>query len=122
MNAKKHQLQAVLVIFFLLMPVLLFGQQVSVEDYKRANNLEDQFEGKALNVVDNPTWIGDTYHLWYRKTVRHGRKFMWVNAETQQKREAFDHKRLAEALSAIRDTSYSPLDLPFRKIKYVNNE
>src|SRR5699024_3756192 len=122
MNAKKHQPQAVLTTLFLLMPALLFAQRVTIEDYKRANNLEDQFEGKALNVVDNATWIGDTHYLWYRKSVQGGHKFMWVNAVTQQKRNAFDHGRLAKALSMRRDTAYSALQLPFDEIKYVNNE
>jgi dipeptidyl aminopeptidase/acylaminoacyl peptidase len=118
----EHQLQIALVFICLLIPASLFGQQVTVDDYERANELRDQFQGKVLNVVDDPTWIKDTSHLWYRKTVEGGHRFIWVDAENQQKRDAFDHEQLAEALSASSDSEYEALELPFEEIKYVNNE
>lgn len=117
----KHQLQVAIVFICLLIPSLLFAQ-VTVEDYERANELPDRFQGKALNVVDELAWIADSHHLWYRKSVEDGHKFVWVDAENQEKRAAFDHEQLAETLSEIRDEEYSALDLPFDEIKYVNNE
>lgn len=122
MTYNKFQLQFALVVLFLFLPLLLMAQQVGVEDYKRANNLQEQFSGKALNVVDNSTWIGDTHHLWYRKTVKGGHKFVWVSAESQERHAAFNHKRLAETLSTRLDTVYSALKLPFSEIEYVNDE
>lgn len=121
MITNTYHIQAALVIIFLLVPVLLQGQ-VTAEEYERANNLQEQFEGKALNVIDEPTWIGDTHHLWYRKTVQEGHKFIWVDADNKRKRDAFDHERMAETLSANRDTTFSALELPFDEIKFVNNE
>lgn len=122
MISLKYKIPLLLALGLLLSPMLLFGQQVTVEDYKRANNLEDRFRGKALNVIDEPTWIGDTHHLWYRKTVKGGHRFIWVDAETEQKRAAFDHERMAEALSAMRGEEYSALDLPFDEISFVDEE
>ncbi len=117
----KFQVQTAIIFICMLIPTLLLGQ-VTVEDYERANELRDRFQDKALNIVDNPTWIEDTSHLWYRKTVEGGHQFIWVDAETQQKRAAFDHDRLAEALSLYRDTTFSALKLPFNEIKYTDNE
>ncbi len=117
----QYKMQLTVTFICLLLPTLLLGQ-VTVEDYERANELQDQFQGKALHIVDNPTWIGDTSDLWYRKTVEGGHRFVRVDAENQQKQAAFDHERLAKALSASRDNVYSPLELPFEEIKFINNE
>lgn len=122
MLQNRHYLITLWATIFLLIPMLLFGQRVTVEDYKRANDLNEYFQGKALNVVDEISWIGETHHLWYRKTVEGGHKFIRVDVETRQKRDAFDHGRLAQALSAMRNANYTALGLPFEEIKFVDHE
>ncbi len=63
-----------------------------------------------------PHWVTPT-QFWYRHDGREGaREFLWVDAETGSKRPAFDHPRLAAALSAV-EGGHDPADrLPFDEI------
>lgn len=109
-----------LLAFALLLPGLGRAQGTLV-DYRQAEEIRDRFEGLAVDVVEEPTWIDDTHHFWYRKSVPGGHRFVRVDADAPEKRPAFDHQRLAIALSALTDTSYTALKLPFREIEFVND-
>ena len=52
----------------------------------------------------------------------HGYEFVVVDAATGVKRPAFDHARLAAALSVASDTSVDPRKLSFREIRFVDGE
>ncbi|MGI9176102.1 MAG: DPP IV N-terminal domain-containing protein, partial [Rhodothermales bacterium] len=97
--------------------------QGTLADYQRAEEVRERFDVLGVTSdVGRPTWIGQTSHFWYRTSVLGGDEFVWVDAETQEKRPAFDHQRLAKALSAMTDTSYTALTLPFREIEFLNGE
>lgn len=91
-------------------------------DYERAMSLRERYSGLALNLAERPTWIEKTSRFWYRRTVRGGHEFILVDAETQAKRPAFDHERLAAALSAAANQKYTALKLPFEQISFVDGE
>ena len=93
-------------------------------DYVRA----ERFLGaNALELVTNdavqPHWIpGGGDRFWFRNRTAHGYEFVVVDAATGTRRPAFDHARLAAALSIAADTSFDPEKLVFRDIRFVDSE
>ena len=93
-------------------------------DYIRA----EQFLGANAQelVIDDavqPRWIaGASDRFWFRNRTEHGYEFDVVDAATGVKRPAFDHARLAAALSIASDTSVDPRKLSFREIRFVDGE
>jgi dipeptidyl aminopeptidase/acylaminoacyl peptidase len=96
--------------------------QGTAADYTRANGLRAKYEGLTVNVPGSATWIDKTPRFWYRKTVKGGAEFVIVDAETRQKGPAFDHQRLATALSSAAGRSYSALTLPFNTFTFADSE
>ncbi|HEY7679836.1 MAG TPA: DPP IV N-terminal domain-containing protein, partial [Terriglobia bacterium] len=87
--------------------------QGTLADYQRAQGLRERFEGLAVNVPGQVTWIEGSNRFWYRKSVRGGNEFVIVDADTLTKGPAFDHEKLAAALSAASGEKYTSLTLPF---------
>jgi len=96
--------------------------QVTQADYERAAGLRTKFQGLTVNIVDRTNWIGKTNHLWYRKSVKGGYEFVIVDAETLAKKSAFDHEKLAAALSSATGKTYTAVTLPFMNLTFVDNE
>jgi dipeptidyl aminopeptidase/acylaminoacyl peptidase len=103
----------------LLLPAAAAAQG-TLADYERAMTLRDRHQRLALNVTDQTRWIQNTNKLWYRRTVRGGFEFVLVDAETKTKSPAFDHAKLAEALSGALGKKVSPLDLPFTQFTFID--
>src|SRR5438874_3037598 len=96
--------------------------QGTAGDYERANGLRAKYEALVSNVPGPATWIDKTNHFWYRRAVKGGSEFMWFDADTQQKRPAFDHARLATALATATKApaaKYTAATLPFNTISFV---
>lgn len=75
--------------------------QGTAEDYRRAYSLREKYSANKVyysNVV--PSWIDGTHSFWYVRRTPEGRIYVLVNADKSSRKELFDHKRLAEALSA----------------------
>ncbi|MFW6085243.1 MAG: DPP IV N-terminal domain-containing protein [Gemmatimonadota bacterium] len=96
--------------------------QGTLADYRRAMELEDRLDGLVVDDPDRPRWIGETDGFWYRKTVEGGHRFVRVDAGEREKRPAFDHERLAAALSAVTGEEHTAVTLPFRRFEYVDEE
>ena len=106
---------------FLSLPLLLPAQGTRA-DYERAAGLGDKLRGLALNAVDRSGWIGETTRFWYRKSVKNGFEFVVADVATQGKKLAFDHDKLAAALTAASGEKADARDLPFRFIAFVDDE
>ena len=90
-------------------------------DYARAEGLRAKYEAAAIDVAGAPTAIGNTHRFWYRKSVSGGDQFVMVDGDTQQKQPAFDHDRIAQALSRATGGSYLALKLPFNTIAFTED-
>ena len=87
------------------------------EDYERAQQFLPGNLRHLLYVADvNPHWIQKTNRFWYRKSSPSGNEFILVDSEQNTTAPAFDHARLAAALSHANKQEYSPSDLPFRDL------
>jgi dipeptidyl aminopeptidase/acylaminoacyl peptidase len=67
-------------------------------------------------------WIEGTNRFWFQKSVRGGKEFELVDAEALTKNPAFDHQKLARALSAASGRQYGALALPFSEIRFVEGQ
>src|SRR5258706_1438510 len=96
--------------------------QVTRADYDRAAAQRLKYQNLTLNVADQVTWIGSTHPFTYRRSVAGGHEFMLVDADLQSKKPAFDHEKLAAALSAAAREKYTALKLPFTEVTFVDAE
>jgi dipeptidyl aminopeptidase/acylaminoacyl peptidase len=96
--------------------------QVTRLDYERATGLSDKYEYLTVNVPDPATWIPNTGRFYYRKSVKGGHEFVVMDAETRQRRPAFDQQRLAEALGKETAATYTPVRLPFSEFTFADGE
>jgi dipeptidyl aminopeptidase/acylaminoacyl peptidase len=69
-----------------------------------------------------PHWFADESRFWYRNDLKGGTKeFVLVDVEKGSRSLAFDHSKLAEALSKATNAEYKADRLPFNEIEFVNN-
>ena len=74
--------------------------QGSVEDYNRAYELREKFGAKQVYYANvAPQWIDGTHHFWYVRETPEGRIYVVVDADKKSRKELFDHRKLATALS-----------------------
>jgi dipeptidyl-peptidase 4 len=95
-----------------------FGQSttLSESDYARA---ERMLSWNIDPLIDyNPTafqWLSGG-RLWYRNPIPDGHEFILADPSTGMRERAFDHERLAAALSAVSDVEYEPFRLPLQQL------
>lgn len=111
----------------LLLPPALAAQEagstarVTADDYARAERLLGWNAEELVSGVleEDPTWFGDG-EFWYRLRRGEGHRFVLVDPDAGTRRPAFDHARLAAALSEAADTSYVAEELPFRSFEFAD--
>ena len=64
-------------------------------------------------MAGTPTWIAGGDHFWYSKSVKEGTEFVLVDAAAGTKKPAFDHAKLAAAISTASGGHYTAYKLPF---------
>ncbi len=112
MPAHTRRLAGTLLAMASTLPVPV-AAQITAADYYRA----EQFMGEQARVMVtgdqvSPRWLADG-RFWYRSRVQGGTEFVIVDPAAATREPAFDHDRLASALSVAADTSYEALRLPF---------
>ncbi len=101
---------------------LTLPAQVTRADYEHAAGLADKYKNLTENVADVPSWVKGKDEILYSKTVPGGHQFFVVDAESGQKRVAFDHARLAAALHDAIHEDVKPLELPFTQAELRDND
>jgi dipeptidyl aminopeptidase/acylaminoacyl peptidase len=78
--------------------------------------------GPVYKAQITPHWFHDNTRFWYRNDLRGGtREFILVDAERGTRTAAFDHTRLAAALSDAAGAKYQPDKLPFDSIDFTED-
>ena len=104
----------------LLLPTFVSAQG-TLEDYRRSQGANQRFANMFSGIVQGGvSWIGNTNQFTYRVTVPGGSQFVLVDAATGQKRPAFDHERLAAALSTAANGRYTAITLPFNTFNFAD--
>jgi len=93
------------------------GRAFTAADYDRAV----RFLGAGVNplVVGGTvaaSWMADD-RMWYRATTAAGSEFVRVDPARRTREPAFDHAKLAAALSAAAGGTYTATALPFQQIE-----
>ena len=91
----------------------LAAAQGTLADYQRGQGLQAKARGLVVNAPGPATWIGDSDHFWYWRPVKGGTEFVLADATSGSKKLAFDHDRLAAAISSASGGKYTGLTLPF---------
>jgi dipeptidyl-peptidase 4 len=97
--------------------------QVTAEDYARAEaflgwNAVDLVAGDQVS----PVWLEDD-RFWFRNRLHEGaREFILVDPEEGTREPAFDHARLARALSGAMGEEFEAARLPFDSFRFVDDE
>jgi dienelactone hydrolase len=87
--------------------------QGTFTDYQRAHDLRGKVRDLVVNAPGAISWIGDSDHFWYPKSVKGGTEFVLVDADAGVKKPAFDQDRLAAAISSATGHKYTGSKLPF---------
>ena len=94
---------------------------LTAQDYARA----EQFMGYhttplMLGAPVRPSWLpGDRF--WYHNTIPQGAEFVLVDPARRARSRAFDHERVAAALSRAADTTYGAFSLPFTQLDFSSD-
>ncbi len=91
------------------------------EDYARAERfLPARNDFGGAQVV--PNWLEKQERFWYRRTAPEGVEFLLVDAKAGERKPAFDHEKLAGALSRAAGRTFSAKRLPFQRIELVEKD
>jgi len=83
------------------------------DDYARAERfLAPRVDSLVLNERVRPTWLGRTDRFWYARDLPDGREVLLVDPAGPRRAPAFDHARLAAALSGVLGRTVEPYRLP----------
>ena len=102
-------------------PAMAQGQPVAQKpvtaaDYARAEKfLASGVMPLVVGGTVQPSWLPDD-RFYYRNTTAEGSEFVLVSPATKSRGPAFDHVKLAAALSAAAGSTYDPKKLPFTAI------
>jgi dipeptidyl aminopeptidase/acylaminoacyl peptidase len=127
----KHKHFSRQMLWLLLLFPVFANAQATRADYERAAGLREKFQGLLVNAPERAVWIDKTSRFWYRKSVKGGYEYVLVDAGTLAKKTAFDHQKLAAALSESLPSGASgssgadaitALKLPFSEITFVDSE
>ena len=117
----RRPMSALAIVAVSVFPAVL-GAQTLVADYDRAAGLRERFEAPSLvtNLAEDVVWL-PSGKFWYRKSVAGGNSFVLVDPAAPAKRPAFDHARLAAAVSSG-GRRHTAVQLPFTAFTFGDDE
>lgn len=95
------------------------GKFLTAKDYERAEQFMSYNTEKFVDAGNvRPNWLaGDKF--WYLSSSANGTEFILVDPVKRTRAAAFDHQKLATALSAASGKTYEAKKLPFPTISYA---
>jgi len=106
---------------FLISPLLASAQGTQA-DYERAVRFLPSNVRHLVSEADvTPHWIEKTSRFWYRQEGPEGKQFLLVDPAANTRVPAFDHSKLAAALSRVAGNSYQPGKLPFDSFEFSDD-
>lgn len=90
---------------------------ITAKDYEHAESFLGSNPALIQHNGITPNWLPDD-HFWYRTQSN---QFMLFNPAKRTVSPAFDHQKLASALSVTTGKAYKATDLPFQTISFSPN-
>ena len=94
--------------------------QGTAADYERAKGLRAKYESAVIDLAGPATWIGTSHRFWYRKLSKGVVEYIVFDADTLQKQTAFDHPKIAAALSKLLRANVKANDLQLGGLRFDN--
>jgi dipeptidyl aminopeptidase/acylaminoacyl peptidase len=92
-------------------------------DYERSAALPGLTRNKVFKASVRPHWFGSGSRFWYRNDLAGGaREFIHVDAARGVREPAFDHARVAAALSTATGNTYTAMHLPLDALEFVEGQ
>lgn len=90
--------------------------------YHRAEAWEHEVfnDSMVLHARVSPNWIGDSHCFWYQRINKTSTDYRLVDAKAGTNISAFDHKKLAAALSSVTDSQVSGAALPISNLDFTD--
>jgi dipeptidyl aminopeptidase/acylaminoacyl peptidase len=101
-----------------LIPTAVAAQEarraLTAEDYARAESfLSSNTSPLVFGGAVSPTWL-ENGRFWYRNRFSQGEEIVLVDPDARRRARAFDHERMAAALTSAADTVFAAFALPLR--------
>ncbi|GAB5517994.1 MAG: DPP IV N-terminal domain-containing protein [Rhodothermales bacterium] len=101
----------------------LFPLTATAQEHRANFELAERFTTQMLDKMVgstrvNPRWIDDTNRFWYEYETPNGKKWVWVDADRQQKRPLFDTQVLAAELAESFNRPFNAKDLDLKGFEY----
>lgn len=94
------------------------GNALTTKDYARAESMTAAYTEPLIDYSTvSPTWFASD-KCWYRTLNAKGSEFVLVDATKGTRLPAFDHQKLASALSSAMGKRYEPNMLPFQSFRF----
>ncbi len=91
-------------------------------DYERADGLRTLVQNKVFRVRVQPNWFADNARFWYRVETGPGKhEFVLVDANAGTRSPAFDHARVAKALTQATGKAAHADSLPIRGLRFADD-
>lgn len=91
-------------------------------DYERADELQSRVRDTVFRDRVDAHWLSDGARFWYDVSSGPGqREWILVDAALGEKRPAFDHQRLADAIGSATGKEISADDLPLRAFRLADD-
>jgi dipeptidyl-peptidase-4 len=92
-------------------------------DYERAAGLQKRFANRVFKTTLQPNWFANGTKFWYRNDLAaDAREFILVDAVGGQRAPAFDHARVAAALSRATGREVKATHLPVERLEFSETE
>lgn len=119
--------------FSLLATVALFpwcaDGQVTRADFERALDLQEHYRRLIDHLPNPPEWMEGVDRFVYRESLRgepgekeNGARFVMVDAVDRKSQPAFDHQRLAQAITQTSGEKVEPTHLPFTRFHFEGDQ
>ena len=103
--------------------------QLTRNDYDRALDLQERYNGLVDHLPEAPEWIEGTSRFVYRESIRTGAKeksgafrFVLVDAGSKTSQPAFDAQRLAASLTKASSAPVQADHLPFKEFRFEDKQ
>lgn len=118
---RKKRLDLLGLTMFFFLPYQWVLAQGTKADYDRANSLREMVKGKTLHITGNVLWMNNTDEVFYSATTADGKKYVLANWKKQEKKDAFDHERVAKNLTDATGQAVNALDLPITQLSFPDS-
>src|SRR5258707_14890821 len=93
------------------------ARTLTTADYAHAEKFMNYNTTPLVLHAVRPQWLPDE-RIWFRDTTAEGSEFVVFNPVGAKREPAFDHAKIAAALSAAAGKSFDANHLPFQQFEY----